>query len=81
MTNLSKNAVALLKALRSNSECDVIPSDDDVAWGEVYLDNAFHDVPEIAVSQRGGYLAALTTAGLYREVDGSTWGMVRQEDR
>jgi hypothetical protein len=78
---LSDNATAVLQALRQHAEGGgFIPSDDDEEWMDVYLDNAFGDLPNITNAQRGGYLSALTAAGPYRETD-YAFGAVRMEDR
>lgn len=78
---MSPDAQKLLSALRKNAEgSDIIPSDDDVAWQDVYLDNATFG---LGIERRSlpGMFAALSKAGLYREVDNYAWGMVRMEDR
>lgn len=78
---LSVKAAALLSALRRASEGgDILPSDDDVVWRDVYLDNA--NSPSLGIASRSlpGYLSALKKAGLYVPVD-YAFGRVRMEDR
>ena len=69
---MTNTVAATYSSLLANVESDVFG---DEAWGMVYLDNARLDGQSTA--QFRAQLAALAKQGLYKVVDGNTFGAVK----
>lgn len=65
----------LLNALRANAEGET----DVDGFRDVYLDNAFADMPGTKPQALAAFLGQLEKMGFYKVVDGYAWGRVKAE--
>lgn len=73
--NLTPAESEALESLRTNCEATAVIETDGAEWRDVYLDNARPAGWENARSW-AAILGSLQKKGVYRFVDGLTWGMV-----